>query len=94
MPLESDTEASFTQDVMRIQWQKEGRTWLHPECQFFIVEREVPELISGRRKGAVEYHVVRAGGGDSAGFSAAVLSTIEDAIAEAERQDEQERGTR
>jgi hypothetical protein len=80
--------------MTRVDWQKEGRTWLHPECQFFIVEREIPEILAGGRKGAVEYHVVRGGGDDSAGFSAAILLTVEDAIAEAERQDGQERRTR
>ena len=72
-------------------WQKEGRTWLHPECSFFIVEREVPELISAAPEGAVEYHLIRSGSDDSAGFSAAVLPTIEAAIAEAERRSREER---
>ena len=75
-------------------WLREGRTWLHPECRFFVIEREVPELAAGGRTDLLEYHVVRGGGDDSAGFSVSMFSTVEEAIAEAERRHEEERSRR
>lgn len=77
--------------MVRGDWRKEGRTWLHPERTFFIVESEVPEIAAGGKSGLVEYHVMRGGGDDSAGFALITFSTLEEAISEAERRDEQER---
>jgi len=68
--------------LAREDWQRERRTWRHPECTFFIVEREVPELALFGRMGSVEYHVMRAGG---ARFTVCMFDTLDDAIAEAER---------
>ena len=70
-------------------WVREGRTWLHPVCQFFVVEREAPELAGGA--GVFEYHVVRSGGDSTAGLSVSVFSTAEEAIADAERRDAEHR---
>ncbi len=72
-------------------WQKEGRTWMNPNCQFFVVEVDVPEIAAAGRKGLVEYHVMRGGGDDSAAFSLAVFSTVAEAIADAKRRDEESR---
>ncbi len=77
--------------MTRSGWQKEGRTWLHPERTFFVVESEVPEIAAGGKKGLIEYHVMRGGGDDSAGFALVTFSTLEEAISEAERRDAQER---
>jgi hypothetical protein len=75
-------------------WIREGRSWLHPVCQFFIVEREVPELGAGGQTGLLEYHVVRSGGDSTAGLSMAVFSTAEEAIADAERREAELQGRR
>jgi hypothetical protein len=75
-------------------WLKEGRSWLHPVCQFFVVEREVPELAAGGRAGAVEYHVVRSGGDSTAGLSVSVFDTAQEALADAERRDAELRAKR
>jgi len=75
-------------------WSKEGRSWLHPMCQFFVVEREVPELAAGGPAGAVEYHVVRSGGDSTAGLSVSVFDSAEDALADAERRDAEVRTER
>jgi hypothetical protein len=71
-------------------WIREGRTWLHPECLFFVVEREAPELAGS----GAEYHVVRSGGDSTAGLSISVFSTAEEAIADAERRDAERRARR
>ncbi|HTY17689.1 MAG TPA: hypothetical protein VMH82_08170 [Myxococcota bacterium] len=68
-------------------WVREGRSWLHPVCEFFVVEREAPELAGG----GIEYHVVRSGGDSTAGLSVAVFSSADDAIADAERRDAERR---
>lgn len=74
-------------------WHKEGRTWMNPDCQFFVVEEEVPEIAAAGRKGLVEYHVMRGGGDDSAAFSLAVFSTVAEAIADAQKRDLRSRAT-
>ncbi len=66
-------------------WQKQGRTWLHPTCIFFVVESEVPELVAGR-SGALEYQVMRGGGDDSAGLPLVTFGSLDKAIEEAERR--------
>jgi hypothetical protein len=68
-------------------WRQEGRTTMNPDCQFFVVEQEVPEIAAHGKKGLVEYHVLRGGGDDSAAFSLAIFSTLAEAIADAERRD-------
>jgi len=75
--------------MARLDWTQDGRTWLCRDCPFFVVERAAPEL-AGRPKGTVEYHVIRGGGDDLAGFPAAVLATLEEAIAEAELRHDRE----
>jgi len=80
--------------MVQSDWQREGRTWLHPERTFFVVESEVPEIAAGGKKGLVEYHVMRGGGDESAGFALVTFSTLKEAIAEAERRDDEERRTR
>ncbi len=75
-------------------WQREGRTWLHPERTFFVVESEVPEIAAGGRSGLVEYHVMRGGGDDSAGFALVTFSTLEEAISGAERREGEQQRTR
>lgn len=72
-------------------WRQEGRTTMHPDCQFFVTEQEVPEIAAHGKQGLVEYHVLRAGGDDSAAFSLAVFSTLDEAIADAERRDVESR---
>jgi hypothetical protein len=74
----------------------EGRphTWLHPERTFFVVEGEAPEIAAGGKSGLVEYHVMRGSGDDSAGFALVTFSTLEEAISEAERREEEEQRTR
>jgi hypothetical protein len=61
---------------------------MHPECQFFVVEQDVPEIAAGGRSGLVEFHVMRGGGDDSAAFSLAVFSSLNTAITDAECRDE------
>jgi hypothetical protein len=77
--------------MVRGDWVKEGRAWLHPERTFFVVESEVPEIAAGGKRGLVEYHVMRGGGDDSAGFALVTFSTLDEAISEAERRDKLER---
>jgi len=79
--------------MARSDWQQTGRAWMHPECQFFVVEQEVPEIAAGGRSGLLEYHVMRGGGDDSAAFSLSVFSSLGPAIADAECRDELARGT-
>jgi len=74
----------------RGEWRRDGRTWLHPVCEFFVVEREAPELAGG----GTEYHVVRSGGDSTAGLSVSVFPTAEEAIADAERRDAARRARR
>ena len=76
--------------TVRGDWRHEGRTWLHPVCEFFVVEREAPELAGG----GAEYHVVRSGGDSTAGLSVSVFPTAEEAIADAERRDSARRAKR
>jgi hypothetical protein len=73
-------------------WIQEGRTTMHPVCPFFIVEQEVPEIAARGKQGLVEYHVLRGGGDDSAAFSLAIFSTLDEAIADAERREAEARG--
>ena len=67
-------------------WVQQGATWLHPEIPFYVVEDDVPELVSKGGKAGVEYHVVRGGGDATAGFPLATFSTLEQALEEAERR--------
>jgi hypothetical protein len=80
--------------MVRGEWRKEGRTWLHPERRFFVVESEVPEIAAGGKRGLVEYQVMRGGATESAGFALATFSTLEEAISEAERRDQEEQRAR
>jgi len=67
-------------------WVQQGTTWLHPEIPFYVVEDDVPELVSTGGKSGVEYHVIRGGGDATAGFPLATFSTLEEALGEAERR--------
>ncbi len=67
-------------------WVQQGTTWLHPQIPFYVVEDDVPEVVSKGRRSGVEYHVVRGGGDATAGFPLATFSTLAEALGEAERR--------
>jgi hypothetical protein len=72
-------------------WQHQGDTWLHPDREFYVVEDTAPNFVSNDDGRTMEYLVMPAGGDSTAGFPVATFSTLEEAIAEADRRAKNER---
>jgi hypothetical protein len=72
-------------------WQHQGDTWLNPDREFYVVEDTAPNFVSDDDGRTVEYLVMPAGGDNTAGFPVATFSTLEEAIAEADRRAKNQR---